>query len=194
MGRSRKRILIIGTTNTGKSTLVKKLIEVYKKQNAPVIILDPNRQKAYFDFPEIDFEKLKLQTRGVYRIISSEFILFFKTVFENFKHGLIVGEESDQYLKAQKNEELFKNLLALRHPEQDNDIVLISHSIMDTADYVIRNCNEIILLKTGDNWSKVKDKFPSSKQREAFEKFNMVNAHESLHHWERIIIIKSGTK
>lgn len=170
------------------------MFNVYHTKGEPISILDPNDQKAYWDFAKIDFDMLAAHKKGTYRIVSNDHKKYFQIIFDNFKHGFVLAEEADQYLKAQKDEALFQILTALRHVEHDLDFASVFHSIQYTPDYVINNCNEMILFKTGDNWSKVRDKFPTNKIEEAERIFNEVNKHPDPFYWDRIIINKTGTK
>ena len=103
----------------------------------------------------------------------------------------MIGEDSSEYFPPQKITAIYKNIVGLRHKGQD--LALIFHAIAETPGYIIRQANEIILFKTGDNWEHVKDRFPVHQQEMVKEAFDFVNTHPNKYIWKRIILQKTGT-
>lgn len=195
MGRGRKRLLFCGGTEKGKSTQIEKLVLHWcNKYKEPCIILDPNRQARWFPYPAINFELFKGLTKGIYRINTDEYRKFFDIAFNYYRHGIIVAEDASNFLTSQKDEVIFPNLVALRHPDHDVDIVFTTHSISETPKYIFRQLNEVILFKTGDTWEDAETRIPDDKKEEFRTKFKIVNEHEDNFHFERIILQKTGTK
>lgn len=185
-GRGRKRVLFIGGTQVGKSTQITKVIEA---DNEPVIIHDNNNQVKYWKYPEISLEQFANQKSGKYRILTDDHEAFWYTARNGeFKGGKIISEDASVYLTPQKNMKIYPNLISLRHPDYDCDIILVAHAVQDMPEYIIRQANEIVLFKTGDNWKTIRDRFPDHVRAEAERIFNEVNNSEDPHIFRRIII------
>lgn len=195
MARGRKRLGFIGGTEKGKSTQIKKMIlHQNKTYGEPIIILDENNQQCWWDYPEITLEQLKRMKSGIYRICTGDFKLFYKTIFEFFQGGHVVHEDGSNCFTPQKDMDVFPNFIALRHPDHNNDITSVFHSLLDCPPYLMRQFNEVFLFKTNDVWKFVKDRFPDHLQDEAKAAFDRVNAHQNQYYFERIILQKTGTK
>lgn len=190
MSRGRKRMIFCGGTERGKSTQIVKLIDSRKEA---VIIHDTNNQDKYYKYPEITLAQFKAMKSGKYRITHYDYKEFWNTAFNHFKNGLIVSEDASNYLGPQRDKDIFPNLIALRHPDHNCDIIMVTHSLMDTPSYIIRQSNEIILFKTGDAWDKVEDRFPDHVRAEAEQKFHAINTSDNQYIWDKIVILKTGT-
>lgn len=191
MGRGRKRIIFCGGTERGKSSRIIEIIEATKEA---VIIHDVNNQQKYYPYPEITLEQLKQMKSGKYRCTDPDYNKFWKVCFDYFKNGLIISEDASNYLTPNKNMAIFPNLIALRHPTHNCDIVMVTHSLMDAPSYILRQCNELVLFKTNDVWKKVYDRFPDHIQSKAEIFFNQINTSDNQFIWKRIVILKTGTK
>jgi hypothetical protein len=191
MSRGRKRLLFIGGTERGKSTQIIKLID---SRNEAVIIHDTNNQPKYWKYPEISLEQFRKMKKGKYRCLHPDYREFWQVAFDHFQHGLIVSEDASNYLGEKRDKIIYPNLIALRHPDHDVDITMVTHSVQDTPAYIIRQCNEIFLFKTGDSWSTIRDRFPDHVREQAERIFNEVNNSDYQYIWRRIIILKTGTK
>ena len=188
MARGRKRILFIGAPEHGKSTQLKKLID---NSREGVIVHNQGQQKVYSDLPVISFEQLKKMKSGKYQIQEPDHLEFFKTVYENFRNGFVVGEDSSEYMPPQKIQAIYKLVVGLRH--KGIDLALIFHAIAETPPYIIRQANEIILFKTSDNWENVKERFPLHLQDYCEKIFNEVNTSTNKFTFKRMILQKTGT-
>lgn len=188
MSRGRKRILFIGGTEKGKSTQIRKLIHSRKE---PVIIHNQGYQKAYAEFPSISLEQVAQMKSGKYQTHDPDHLTFFQTCVQNFRNGLLVAEDTSEYLTHTKNMTVYPLLIKLRH--LGVDVIMVFHSLADTPKYVLRQCNEVILFKTGDVWKDCVDKITEDKVEEFEKKFFTVKNHTNQFHWERIVIMKTGT-
>ena len=195
MSRGRKRIGFIGATQRGKSFQLKRMVEHRcEKYNEPLIVYDQNNQAAWYDYAKISLDDYRRMRSGRYRIVDDDYKKFWDYTFKYFKGGQVIAEDASNYFKPQKEEDIFKNFIALRHPDHDVDISLVFHSIMDTPDYVIRQLNEIILFKTGDSWDKDCSKKIPQHQRDAFkEVFDDVNSDPDPRAWRRFVFLKTET-
>lgn len=194
MGRGRKRVVVVGATETGKTTNIKKMI-IPRSGIDGLIVNDPNEQAAWYHLPQISleqFERLKRDFKGQYRICDMDYEKFFAIAFKNLTNATIISEDATNYLGEKPNKAIMPNLIGLRHPTHNVDIIMITHSLMDTPKYIIRQCNEIILHKTNDVWHDVKGRFDLKKD-EVEKAFNFVNNSSNPYEWERIILHKTGT-
>lgn len=190
-GRGRKKVIVIGGTERGKSTQINKIID---SRSEAVIVHDTNNQKKYWHLPEITLQQFKQQKSGKYRCLHPNYEEFFQAAFDHFKHGMVVSEDASNYLTPQKNMKIFPILIALRHDDHDDDIIFVTHSIADTPKYIIRQCNEILLFKTGDVWDDVKGRFDLDVRDQAEKAFNEVNNSSFQYIFRKIVILKTGTK
>ena len=131
---STKKIILVGATGTGKSTLVEKIISKVKN-------------KAIFD-PNDEYEG------G----------LFFRDIEDFLKHALtlkntlIVFEEATLFFTSRSNvKEVRELLVSCRH--DNNSIIFVFHSLDQVPDAIKSLCDTMILFYTSDYVSKVKRKF-----------------------------------
>lgn len=188
MSRGRKRILFIGATERGKSSRIREIINERKE---PVMIHNQSQQVAYRDFTPISLEQFSLMKSGKYQTHEPDYLKFYKTAFNHFRNGLVIGEDASEYLTQVKNMTLYPLLIGLRH--KGIDVILVFHSLAETPRYVIRQANEVILFKTGDTWNDCKDRIPEQHEEIVKKAFDRVNNHPNQYHWERIILMKTGT-
>lgn len=194
MSRGRKTVAFVGRPECGKSTQIKLMIEEPRVKTEGIIIYDENYQKAWHDTAEINMQQWFSMTRGKYKITDPDYMKFYEIASDKWKRGwsgTIIHEDAGTMLGPQKNEDLFRMLISLRHKATDLNFVF--HSLLDTPPYVIRQLNEMILFKTGDNWKSCKDRIPDDKQEEVHQAFDQVNTDPSQFAWKRIILRKTGT-
>lgn len=190
MSRGRKIIVICGAREHGKSSRIRELMN--GRPAEPVIISDMSRQKAYQDMPEISLDQFTRMKKGRYKVCDPDYHGFYKTAYDHFRGGLVVGEDASEYCGPQRDMKIYPMLIGLRH--RGIDLVLVFHSINETPRYIIRQTNDFVLLKTGDNISEVIDRFPEDRQSEVRAAFKRVNQHPDRYYWERITLLKTGTR
>lgn len=194
MSRGRKRVAFIGGTEVGKSTQIKKMIDVPRVSNEGIIIYDENYQKAWQNVTEINMQQWEGMKKGRYKISDPDYKKFYSIASEKYKRGwagTIIHEDAGNALGPQKDDALFRNLIGLRH--KATDLIFVFHSLADTPAYVMRQLNEIILFKTGDSWSKVADRPPDDKVEEVKAAFEFVNQSPNRFAWKRVILRPTGT-
>ncbi len=194
MGRQRKRVAFIGSTGTGKSTQVKKMIEHRcEKYKEKAIILDPNRQAAWSKYAAIDMGIIKGMQRGIYKVNTMEYRKFFETIFTDLKPGSqVVSEDSSNWAGPHEDKKITAVLVSLRHPDHDADLTFIFHVVYRVPDYIFEQLHEVILFKTGENWDSFKHMIPEEKLEMFKEAFERVRDHPSLYYFERIILKKTS--
>ncbi|MES3019389.1 MAG: hypothetical protein V4721_16500 [Bacteroidota bacterium] len=194
MSRGRKKVAFIGGTECGKSTQLKLLLDVPRVAAEGRIIYDRNYQKAWSHLPEINMDQWFKMVNGFYRIADPDFGLFYEIAKDKWKRGwkgTIGHEDAGEDLSSQKNTDVYGNIIGLRH--KATDWLGVFHSGADTPPYILRQMNEIVLFKTGDNWSKIADRFPDDKVEEVKKWFEWVNQSENKFAFKRIILRATGT-
>jgi energy-coupling factor transporter ATP-binding protein EcfA2 len=189
MSRSRKIILIIGATETGKSTAAEEMALVRNERyKEPIIILSPNRQVKWLKYGEINLDDFSRMVKGIYRIHTGAFNNFFSIAFKNFKHGVIICEDATAFLTTQRDDEIFAIITGLRHPDHDCDIIFVTHAAYRTPAYIFEQADELILFKTGETWDNIKQRIPDSKKEEVKAAFMEVNADPSQWAKKKILL------
>lgn len=127
-----KAHLVVGMTDTGKSTYIKNLLKTVPNKKS-LLIYDINNE--YSEFIEgkriLDFK---------------EFALLASVV----KNSIIVFEEATIFLDGRfKTDLLVQKVLTLKK-HRKNYIFLVFHSLADVPGYVYRLSNYLTLFKTND--------------------------------------------
>ncbi len=193
--RYSKIICITGDKESGKSEKVRDIIQ---KMNKRTIVNDHSFQPMYKDLAEITLDQVALQRSGVYKTYDSDHKRFFRILYEDWGiksvelGGLAIVEDASAVLGAQKDDDIYKMLIGLRHRRVD--VVLVTHTIKETPRYIIPQLNEFVFLKTGDSWDEVKDRFPEKIRDNARDKFYKVMNDESNFAWDAVTIVKTGSK
>lgn len=194
MSRGRKRVAFVGGTEVGKSTQIALMLEHPRVKAEAIIIYDENRQKKWIHLPEITMDQWRGMISGFYRITDPDYEMFYEILSEKYKRGwkgTVVHEDAGVALGAQKNPKLFKNIIGLRHKE--TDLVKVFHALKEVPPYIMRQLNDLILFKTGDNWKDVADRFPDDKVEEVRKAFEFVNSSPNRHIFKRITLRATGT-
>lgn len=143
-----------GFPGTGKTTL---LIKMIKKCKEKVLIFDINSEKDYKQFKEIKSDEIKSHKQGIARVTDLDFNKVLKILTTDFKNGLLILDDSNYYLTALRNNELWKILVSRRH--LGIDIILTFQSLNRMPQNIIEMINYIILFKTSDSTDKINKRF-----------------------------------
>jgi Cdc6-like AAA superfamily ATPase len=127
-------ILYIGHTGTGKTHRVKTLLKQTKKD---VYCFDVN-------------DEYKEHKREI-----DDFKLFLENC-KNLRDHNIIFEDATGYLKGQTIEDMRKLIVAKRHKK--NNIIMLFHSINSVPPFIFELANYIVLMKTADEASTIKNK------------------------------------
>lgn len=199
MSRYRKRIVFCGATGTRKSTAVKKIIaELYEPKKERVIIYDPQAQDTWYHLAKISLDQVARMQTGVYRICDCAPDEFFTTIDQEWRKtkqygGAVICEDASRFLTPHRNQHIYDILCGLRHI--NCDWYGITHTIQETPGYIIRQLNEFVFFKTGDNWKMVADRFPGQLQPMAEKLFYDVNDPARVDWYRRALtIIKTGSQ
>jgi hypothetical protein len=145
------RIVVIGQSGCGKTTLTKTFLKGRPK-DMPCLIYDPNGEyKDFYNVPLAGFE---------------EFLM--KMTDENVQNTYIVSEEATIFFNAQTHNRDMTNLL-VRARLMGNVVQLNFHSFGTVPKGIYTLVNYVIVFKTQDSEKSVKDRFDHPKVLEAFQ-------------------------
>lgn len=123
--------LIVGRQNSGKSYVLKNMLDSLKNYDDVIIYDVQNEYSEYYSEPFLDFNE------------------FLKKV-ENEENKIIIFEEASIFFKHRSSDKIItKMLVNVFH--KHNFIFLCFHSIRKIPKYILELSNEIILFKTNDN-------------------------------------------
>jgi predicted AAA+ superfamily ATPase len=126
-----KGIIIVGATETGKTTYVKKLLEKVPDKRSLFIYDVNNEYSEFFPYPLIDIEDFMEKTQFM-------------------KKGIFVLEEATIYLNNRSSNEHLINLM-VRKRHTFNTIILVFHSMRSVPRYIYELANYITIFKTNDS-------------------------------------------
>jgi ABC-type phosphate/phosphonate transport system ATPase subunit len=124
-------IIIVGATNTGKTTYIKKIIDKVPNKQALFIYDVNNEYQKYFPYPLVE----------IYDFME-------KTQF--MRKGIFVLEEATIYLNNRSSNEYLTQLM-VRKRHTDNTIILVFHSMRSVPRYIYELSNYITIFKTNDS-------------------------------------------
>lgn len=155
--RQTKRIVIIGTNGTGKTTLLHRI--VHNAAQKTIIITphdmewretDPNGQPLYPDNQLLmreDFEYTGIQKH----IFDPERTL---KAIRNFRRGLIVFDDCRAYLDARTDKAIHTLMISSR--QNMVDMIFVAHGFTEVPPKVFTFATEYFLFRTEDNISRRK--------------------------------------
>jgi predicted AAA+ superfamily ATPase len=126
-----KGIIIVGATETGKTTYVKKLLEKVPDKRSLFIYDVNNEYSEFFPYPLIGIEDFMEKTQFM-------------------KKGIFVLEEATIYLNNRSSNEHLINLM-VRKRHTFNTIILVFHSMRSVPRYIYELSNYITIFKTNDS-------------------------------------------
>jgi len=191
--RARKVMAVVGLTNTGKTTQIKKIIKSFR--HGKVFILDKFDEKAYKVFPALPRKELIGHLKsGIYRLHSphkEEQLQIVDQISEKFqKNGLIILEDASAYIPTMEYKPLTNIFAGRRHMGWDT--ILTFHSINRIPPFVLEALDVMILFKTNDNAEKhLKDSIPQPQL--VVERYKMVEADRDPHRFDIIDLRKNHT-
>lgn len=152
-------IIVVGGTGTGKTTFVHEKLRKVNKNS--LFIYDVNNE--YKEFTRGN----PLPDREVFTDLGM-----------NTENGVFVFEEATIYFKNKSTDEKLTEIL-VRKRHTNNTIFLVFHSLGSIPKYIYQLSNYIVLFKTNDSVSDVKQKFG----RENFiNAFNEVQSNPDKHY------------
>lgn len=139
-----KSFLIVGSTGTGKTTFVKKILKLSKSKK---YIYDINREYTEFNN---EF------------IFNSDFN-FFCSATDKLKNSVIVFEEATIFFNNKgSNKSTTEQLVRKRHT--NNVLVFVFHSLRTIPLHIFDLIDFLVLHKTGDNINLINRKFDGNEK------------------------------
>lgn len=147
--RTAFQIVVMGTNGTGKTTLVKQLVDAEReKPDSHVLIVVPDT----YEWPAADWVHPKFPHRiknyvGVRKIVYFDGLL--DIIRDNFSNGLLVFDDCRSYITAQVDTELHS--LLIRRRQQAIDIVAVGHGFTEIPPKFFTFATHYALFRTRDN-------------------------------------------
>lgn len=177
-----KRILLIGTGGTGKSTYIHQLIKTEPRPKT--IIYDIDANPHYAEYPIIRKEDAPRWKKGIARVIDVDYEEAY-TYLAKCKDTFLVLEDCTKYISDKKPPKWVCSL-ALSAKQKGNDTLFTFHSFVQCDGFFMRNCDWMVIFKTGEKIEHFSAKVPM------FEKvataFNRVKSHESKYYNESVLM------
>lgn len=177
---------VLGRRGTGKTTYIKKLIEVYRQAmpNQKVLICDTFDHPAYRTIPTIDIDMLKRWKRpAMYRIYGRNTEEILTAIDENLENCLVIFEDSSKYLGRNINDSVRGFIYDSK--QKNLDIIFLFHGFMASAPELFRMVDNLVLFKC-DHPSRRKNDLTS--YDEVLKCYNRVMANPSPFYNETVQI------
>ena len=190
MERETKQTLFIGYNGTGKSTLVRKIMEAYTaKAGSRALIVTPDASE-WQDVEETalllpsDFE-FTGSRRFIWSFIRKEDLAAMERLRKWYFDGMLIFDDCRSYLTANTNDWL--KYLYIRRRQKMIDLMLVTHGFTDVPPQAFTNCSDLFLFKTVDNIDRRKNELINFDEiLKAQERVNR-KAETNKHYYERII-------
>jgi len=187
--RQTKRIVIIGTNGTGKTTLVRRIVQ---NASQKTLIITPHDN----EWNELDPNGVPLFPENELRCASDyNFTGVQKHIYDpdrtlklirNFTRGLIVFDDCRVYLDARTDKEVHRILISSRQNMIDE--IFVAHGFTEVPPKVFTFATEYFLFRTEDNISRRKfyvKNYPLIEKMQ--DKVNKASAYNP-HHFEHFVL------
>ena len=169
--------VICGTNGTGKTTFVRNLVSTPKK----LLVVDPDGME-WNDLPEIEAQRIaEIKDGGKARIVGPS--IEEMDMLGLYNNGNLVLDDCRYYCKSRIEESTRKILV--RRRQKSIDVYAVAHSLSEVPPTFWVFATHLVLFKTKDNTSRVKQNIPKYKELEQVH-IPEINAHDN-HHYYRII-------
>lgn len=158
--RLNKVNIITGRRGSGKTELILKLLQDTPAEKR-VLIIDTLNHPKYKDFQIIDPQQVEYWRSGVKRILvlHSNLETVFKEVFQHFKNGIVIFEDSTKYIKKSVPDHLLDFILDTK--QKNVDLFFVYHSFAAIPPDIFRSADTITTFKTQENLFTSKGKIPN---------------------------------
>jgi len=143
--------IIVGATNTGKTTLIRKTVE---KRNRALAITPHFNEWT-------DFENINPVNKGFWKFKGIKRIQAYKDVIKDinkqdnfFRNGVIIFEEARFYIKPRVEEAIEQILIA--RDQRKTDIIVAAHGITLIPPIFFSYADMFVMFRTQDNLQKRK--------------------------------------
>lgn len=152
--REAMQILVMGTNGTGKTTLVKELVDSCDNNGGHVLIVVPDT----YEWPTADWVHPKFPHRisnyvGVRKVVYFEGLL--PIIQDNFTDGLLVFDDCRSYITSRVDAELHEILI--RRRQKSIDIIAVGHGFTEIPPKFFTFASHYALFRTRDSIKRRKD-------------------------------------
>lgn len=181
MPRNAELIVTLGYNGTGKSELIRKIVESeVNKGGKALVIMPDDREWSELPYSELNKKEDFNYTGAKKHIFLEDFTL--DRLKDYFFNGLLIFEDCRSYLTGSVMLELH-NLL-IRRRQKMLDIIAVGHGFTEVPPKFFTFAGKIILFQTKDNIDKRKDVIREfDKIKEAQERINKKSL-ENFHYYE----------
>lgn len=190
MERETKQTIVLGYNGTGKSTLVRKIIEAYTKQpGRKALIVTPDFSE-WNDVEETQLMKPSdFQFEGIRRYIWTFINKDDRAAMDRLRQwyfdGMLIFDDCRSYLQASTNDWL--KYLYIRRRQKMIDLMLVTHGFTDVPPQAFTNCSDLFLFKTVDNIDRRKNELINFDEILSHQARINKKAESNKHYYERII-------
>lgn len=184
--RSNPRLIIVlGYTNTGKSTFIRQLINRYVLSRPRVLIVTPH-DCEFTDIAAVDTTERNWRLfSGIRRIVADDKILETVSGIKPYQNGLLVFDDCRCYLDSATDKELHK--LFISRKQRGLDIIAAGHGFTEVPPKFFTFASDIVLFKTNDNILRRKNVLRNFEECAEVQK--RVNAAKDFHSFEIIKLL-----
>lgn len=169
--------IIVGTNGTGKTTIVRELVNAQRK----LLVVDPDGME-WSDLPEVEATQIRsLQPQAKARIVGPSVDELDYLI--DYTNGNLVLDDCRYYVKSRIEESVRRTLV--RRRQKSIDVYAVAHSLTEVPPTFWVFCTHLILFKTRDNTQRLKQNIPKYRELEG-KHIPEINGHAN-HHYYRII-------
>ena len=177
--------LFVGGRGTGKSTKLRKVVEVFAKKGIKVLIIETFPSPAWKEFPVINAEqlkKIKNDSSGTFLVVDEPDKIF-AVLNKKVYNALVICEDATKYIGSKLTPD--QKALVVDSKQKNIDLVFVFHAWGgQVPPDLIRLSDTATLFKTNEIASKL-NKIPNPDVIKAHER---VVAHESQYYNETVRI------
>lgn len=174
--------MVVGTRGTGKTTFIKRLLNVHPAEK--VLIFDTDDNVAFHEYDAIDAVLIPHVIKGTFRVINPNFELVLDCIDEGFRNGLLILEDATKYVGSIPPKNLQNIILASK--QRNVDVLMTFHGFRSIAPRLYAWTNMLELFKTGENLDKISTKNNIPQLEKVLAVAAEVEAHPSKFHHKSI--------
>lgn len=197
MERETKQTIVLGYNGTGKTTLVKKIIEAYTgpigsavpKPGRKALIITPDasewkeaEETSLTKPSDFDYSGAR---RYIWTFIRKEDLAAMDRLRQWYFDGMLIFDDCRSYLTANTNDWL--KYLYIRRRQKMIDLMLVTHGFTDVPPQAFTNCSDLFLFKTVDNIDRRKNELINYDEILKHQAEVNRQAETNKHYYKRII-------
>lgn len=150
-GRKPMMCMVLGTNGTGKSTLMREILDKCNEKKALIVT---NHIEEWRDIPEVDLSKREHFTfRGIRKtrcFPPTKTDIGTLAKLKYFRKGIIVFDDCRLYMKDAKTDGLIEDLL-ISYRQLEDDIFVVAHGFTKVRPVFYTYVSNFILFRTLDS-------------------------------------------